>query len=63
MTGQFQLHDADGNARALKDYQGKVVLAIFGYTQCPDVMASAADIRRALGLRGKPSLPGRATAR
>lgn len=56
LTGQFHLQDVDGNARTLQDYHGKVLLVIFGYTQCPDVcptsLARAADIRRELGERG-----------
>lgn len=56
LTGQFHLQDVDGNTKTLQDYRGKVLLVIFGYTQCPDVcptsLARAADIRRDLGERG-----------
>jgi protein SCO1 len=56
LTGQFHLQDPEGDTRTLEDYRGKVVLAIFGYTQCPDVcptsLVRAADIRRELGERG-----------
>ena len=33
----FQLPDADGQVRSLKDFAGKIVVVFFGYTQCPDV--------------------------
>jgi protein SCO1/2 len=33
----FALIDHDGKPRSLKDYQGKIVVMFFGYTQCPDV--------------------------
>jgi len=33
----FALTDQNGQPRTLKDYQGKVVVMFFGYTQCPDV--------------------------
>ena len=50
------LTDADGQARTLADYKGKVVLVFFGYTQCPDVcpttMAELAEIKRQLGADG-----------
>ncbi|WP_027014796.1 SCO family protein [Comamonas composti] len=31
------LKDVDGRQRSLKDFEGKVVVVFFGYTQCPDV--------------------------
>src|SRR5256885_17174426 len=31
------LRDVDGKQRSIKDFAGKVVVAFFGYTQCPDV--------------------------
>lgn len=31
------LRDAHGQQRSLKDFQDKVVVVFFGYTQCPDV--------------------------
>jgi protein SCO1/2 len=31
------LHDHTGKLRTLADFQGKVVVIFFGYTQCPDV--------------------------
>lgn len=49
----FSLTDADGQARTLADYRGKVVMMFFGFTQCPDVcptsLARAVEIRRLLG--------------
>lgn len=33
----LKLPDADGRTRSLADFRGKVVVVIFGYTQCPDV--------------------------
>lgn len=52
----FSLPDADGKVRSLKDFQGKVVVVFFGYTQCPDVcpttMNELAEIRKSLGKDG-----------
>ncbi|MCW5641234.1 MAG: SCO family protein [Rhodoferax sp.] len=52
----FQLPDADGRERSLKDFAGKVVVVFFGYTQCPDVcpttMNELAEIRKLLGKDG-----------
>jgi protein SCO1 len=33
----FDLLDAQGRHRRLRDFQGKVVAVFFGYTHCPDV--------------------------
>ena len=33
----FRLADAEGRARSLADFRGKVVVLVFGYTHCPDV--------------------------
>lgn len=61
MTGadyarDFQLPDQDGKPRTLKDFQGKVVVLFFGYTQCPDVcpttMTELAQVRKLLGPDG-----------
>jgi protein SCO1 len=53
---KLELPDADGKARSLSDFKGKVVVVFFGYTQCPDVcpttMAELSQVRRALGLDG-----------
>lgn len=53
----FALTDHNGQARTLKDFQGKVVMMFFGYTQCPDVcptsMTEMAEIKRLLGKDGE----------
>lgn len=52
----FTLTDHNGQARTLKDFQGKVVVMFFGYTQCPDVcptsMTELAAVRKLLGKDG-----------
>lgn len=52
----FRLKDPDGNVRSLTDFQGKVVLMFFGFTQCPDVcptaLVKAAEIKSLLGAEG-----------
>ncbi|MDO9400165.1 MAG: SCO family protein [Polaromonas sp.] len=52
----FALTDHNGQLRSLKDFQGKVVVVFFGYTQCPDVcptsMAELAEIKKMLGPNG-----------
>ena len=52
----FALTDHNGQARTLKDFQGKVVMMFFGYTQCPDVcptsMVEMAAIKKLLGKDG-----------
>jgi protein SCO1 len=52
----FQLPDADGRVRTLKDFSGKAVVVFFGYTQCPDVcpttMAELAQAKQLLGPDG-----------
>ena len=49
----FHLFDAQGHARSLADYRGKVVALFFGYTHCPDVcpttLADMAQVMRMLG--------------
>jgi protein SCO1/2 len=53
----FALTDHNGQARTIKDFQGKVVMMFFGYTQCPDVcptsMAEMAQIKQLLGKDGE----------
>jgi protein SCO1/2 len=53
----FALTDHNGQARTLRDFQGKIVMMFFGYTQCPDVcptsMAEIAEIKRLLGKDGE----------
>jgi protein SCO1/2 len=52
----FPLPDADGKARSIKDFAGKVVVLFFGYTQCPDVcpttLAEIAQAKKLLGADG-----------
>jgi protein SCO1 len=54
---RLELPDADGKPRTLADWQGKVTVVFFGYTQCPDVcpttMAELAQIRKLLGAEGE----------
>jgi protein SCO1 len=45
----FELRDADGKARNLTEFRGKVVLLNFGFTQCPDVCPTA--LTRAVAIR------------
>lgn len=53
----FALTDHNGQPRSIKDFQGKVVVVFFGYTQCPDVcptsMAELAEIKKLLGSDGE----------
>ncbi|MDP2678262.1 MAG: SCO family protein [Rhodoferax sp.] len=53
----FVLTDHNGQVRTLKDFQGKIVMMFFGYTQCPDVcptsMAEMAQIKQLLGKDGE----------
>lgn len=52
----FQLTDHNGQARTLKDFQGKIVVMFFGYTQCPDVcptsMTELVEVKKLLGADG-----------
>jgi len=44
----FSLPDAQGAVRTMADWRGKVVVLLFGYTQCPDVCpTSLAELARA----------------
>ena len=53
----FSLTDHDCKPRTLADFQGKVVVIFFGYTQCPDVcptsMSELAEAKRLLGPDGE----------
>jgi protein SCO1 len=53
---ELSLTDANGKARTLADFKGKVAVVFFGYTQCPDVcpttMAELAAVKRELGADG-----------
>jgi protein SCO1/2 len=50
------LTDHNGKARTLADFQGKLVLLFFGFTQCPDVcpttLAEMAKVVKDLGAEG-----------
>jgi len=52
----FALTDHNGQPRSLRDYQGKIVVMFFGYTQCPDVcptsMAELVAVKKLLGPDG-----------
>jgi protein SCO1/2 len=51
--GELGLLDPDGKQRTLADFRGKVVVVVFGYTQCPDVcpttLADFASAMKKLG--------------
>jgi protein SCO1/2 len=53
---ELELTDADGRARHLSDFKGKVTVVFFGFTQCPDVcpttMVELAQVKKALGADG-----------
>lgn len=53
----FQLTDANGQVRSLKDFQGKAVVVFFGFTQCPDVcpttLTEIAQAKKLLGRDGE----------
>lgn len=53
----FALADHNGQMRSIKDFQGKVVVVFFGFTQCPDVcptsMAELAEVKKILGADGE----------
>lgn len=52
----FDLTDHTGRRRTLADFKGKVVLAFFGYTNCPDAcplaLSEMAQVVKALGPDG-----------
>jgi protein SCO1/2 len=52
----FTLTDQFGQVRSLSDFQGKIVVVFFGYTQCPDVCPTSlqelAHTKRLLGKDG-----------
>ena len=53
----FALTDHNGQPRSLKDFQGKVVVMFFGFTQCPDVcptaLAELSEVKKLLGKDGE----------
>jgi protein SCO1 len=52
----LDLPDSSGKPRSLSEFQGKVVVVFFGFTQCPDVcpttMAELAQVKKRLGADG-----------
>jgi protein SCO1 len=53
MGGEVRLTDHHGKARSIADFRGKLVVVIFGYTQCPDVCPTTlADVASAMKLLG-----------
>lgn len=53
----FALTDHNGQPRRLQDFQGKIVVVFFGFTQCPDAcpttMAELAQVKKLLGSQGE----------
>ena len=49
----FKLKDPQGNERTLADYQGKIPMVFFGFTQCPAIcptaLSRAVKIKKLLG--------------
>lgn len=49
----LSIPDTSGQLRTLGDYEGKVVIAFFGFTQCPDVCPTAlAELAQTMELLG-----------
>ena len=52
----FPLLDAHGQQRSIQEFQGKVVVVFFGYTQCPDVcpttLQELVEVKELLGTQG-----------
>jgi len=57
----LSLPDVDGKTRTLADFNGKVIVVFFGFTQCPDVcpstLAELAEVRGKLGAAGAKVQP------
>jgi len=57
----LSLPDVDGKTRTLADFNGKVIVVFFGFTQCPDVcpstLAELAEVRGKLGTAGSKVQP------
>jgi len=55
--GELAMPDFTGKMRSLSEFEGKVVLVFFGYTQCPDVcpttLTEAAEALKILGPKAK----------
>ncbi len=53
---ELSLADAQGKARTLADFKGKVTVVFFGFTQCPDVcpttLLELANVKKSLGADG-----------
>lgn len=53
---RLDLPDTEGRVRTLAEFNGKVTVVFFGYTQCPDVcpttMVELAGVKKALGADG-----------
>ena len=54
---EFSLTDHRGKRRTLADFNGKVAVVFFGYTQCPDVcpttLSTLREVRERLGADGE----------
>jgi len=54
---ELTLLDPDGRTRSLSEFQGRVVVVFFGFTQCPDVcpttLVELAAVRQQLGARAE----------
>lgn len=49
MGGEIRLTDHNGKPRSIADFRGKLVVLVFGYTQCPDVCPTTlSDVASAL---------------
>jgi protein SCO1 len=49
MGGEIRLTDHNGKPRSVADFRGKLVVLVFGYTQCPDVCPTTlSDLASAL---------------
>jgi protein SCO1 len=53
---ELALSDAEGRARTLADFKGKVTVVFFGYTHCPDVcpttLSELSEVKHGLGADG-----------
>lgn len=54
---QLSLADPEGRVRTLAEFQGRVVVVFFGFTQCPDVcpttLLELAQVKKTLGAAGE----------